>query len=137
MRIFVRISGLTVIGLCIIMILMSLLDLNIRKDEVDKISAIAMSNTQIVMQENIEDRYFGTSNARTLIASKYTYDKLYRTNLAKLQTTDGVYKLSITSDYLKGLMSVTINYEYKNFLGQTKTIHKKLTNIIEVEIDET
>lgn len=135
MRIFIRVMGITTIGMCVCLMLMHLLDLNIRKDEIDRISYLAMSNTQIVMQENIEDFYYQTNNARQKINSSAEYEQLYIDNIRMLQTTDGVYNLSFISDPLKGLLCVDIDYEYKNFLGQTKVINKKLINIINVEID--
>lgn len=135
MRIFIRVMGITTIGMCVCMMLMHLIDLNIRKDEIDKISYLAMSNTQIIMQENIEDFYYKTDNARIKINSSEEYEALYRDSLAKLQTTDGTYNLSFISDPLKGLLCVNINYEYINFLGELKTINKKLINIINVELN--
>lgn len=136
MKIVVRIFALVFMGLCSLFILMHLLDLNIRKDEVDKISRLAMNSTQIIMQENIEDKYYGTSNARKIIKSNKEYEQIYKDNLYKLQTTNGQYDLDFVSDYNKGLLSVDINYTYKNFLGEEKVINKKLTNIINVVIKQ-
>lgn len=135
MRIFIRIMGLTTIGMCICLMLMHLLDLNVRKDEIEKISNIAMSNTQIIMQENIEDLYYGTSNARMVVDNNDKYEKLYKDSLLKLQTTNGNYSLNLKSDYTKGLMHVDIEYSYKNLLGQTNKMYKSLTNIIDVRIN--
>lgn len=134
MKIFIRVIGFTVIGMCVCLILMNLIDLNVRKNEVDEISRSAMNSTQIIMQENIEDEYYGTSNARKKIESSKDYESLYLENLLIQQTTNGKYNISFKSDYQKGMLSVNINYTYKNFLGQTQEINKKLTNIIDVVI---
>lgn len=134
MKIFIRVMGFTVIGMCVCLILMNLFDLNIRKNEVDEISRSAMNSTQIIMQENIEDEYYGTNNARRKIDSNALYEQLYLENLLILQTSNGKYNIDFKSDYQKGLLSVNINYEYQNFLGQKQVINKKLTNIIDVVV---
>lgn len=136
MKLFIRTIAITTIGMCVCFILMHLLDLTIRKDEIDKISRIAMNNTQIIMQENIEDKYYGTSNARKVISSNKEYENLYMENLKILQTTNGKYDVKFVSDYSKGMLSVDINYIYTNFLKEEKIINKKLTNIIDVVITQ-
>lgn len=136
MKLFIRISGIITMGMCICLILMNLLDLNIRKDEVDKISRLAMNSTQIIMQENIEDAYYGTNNARLKINSSEEYENIYKENLLKLQTTDGIYNLSFKSDPNKGILAVYINYVYTNFLGNESSINKNLINIIDVVTEQ-
>lgn len=135
MKLIIRVIGFTTIGMCICLILINLIDINIRKYEVDEISRLAMNSTQIIMQENIEDEYYGTSNAREIIDSNLKYQELYLENLLILQTSSGKYNVGFISDYTKGLLSVNIDYEYINFLGETKIINKKLTNIIDVVLN--
>lgn len=132
MRILIRSVGLTVIGLCVCVMLMHLLDLNIRFDELDKASHLAMTNTQIVMQENIEDIYYKTNNARLKIDTNEDYLNLYKENFNILVNSDGTYSVDGYCDVYKGLMCVNVSHEYKNFLGQNKTINKSLINLIDV-----
>ena len=80
MKVLVRAISLTVIGLCVCLILMHLLDYNVRLDELNKASHLAMANTQIVMQENIEDIYYNTNNSRMKIGSNEEYLKLFKEN---------------------------------------------------------
>lgn len=136
MKITIRILGLVFMGLCSLLVIIHLLDLSIRKDEIDKISKQAMRGTQIIMQENIEDKYYGTNNARLIIESNEQYENLYKESLNKLHTSNGNYNLKIDSDYKKGLMSVEITYVYKNLLGKDVTLNKKLINIINVVVEE-
>ena len=48
MKVLVRAMSLTVIGLCVCLILMHLLDYNVRLDELNKASHLAMANTQLL-----------------------------------------------------------------------------------------
>ena len=133
MKIMIRVMGLTVIGLCICFILMHILDLNIRLDELNKISSLAMSNTQIVMQENIEDRLYGTANARMNIASNSQYLDLYKENLDKLVSSDSVYEISDhQADCLRGLLYVKVDCTYRTLTGASRTLSRKLLNIIDI-----
>lgn len=135
MKIMVRAMGLTVIGVCISSILMHVYDLTIRYDELDRISLLAMSNTQIVMQENIEDIYYNTNNKRKEISDSNTYLNLYKDNLNTLKSTNGTYEVDGYFDPYKGLAYADITYRYNNFLGEEKTLNKKLVNIIDVVND--
>lgn len=135
MKIFVRTIGISVIGFCIILILMHLLDLNIRYDELNKASHIAMTNTQIIMQENIEDIYYNTNNRRLDINTNDEYLNLFKENFDILIDSDGTYSIDGYSDVLKGLLYININYKYKNFLGREKSLNKKLINVIDVVDD--
>ena len=135
MKVLVRAMSLTVIGLCVCLILMHLLDYNVRLDELNKASHLAMANTQIVMQENIEDIYYNTNNSRMKIGSNEEYLKLFKDNFMILVNSDGTYSISGYSDVYKGLLCVNISHEYKNFLGQDKTITKKMINVIYVVCD--
>lgn len=132
MRIMVRIFSFTIMGLCIVLMLMHGFDMTIRYDEVDRISRMAMDQTQMVILENIEDHYYKTNNARKIVTSSDDYLKMFNDNLNTLKSSDGTYSVDGYFDPLKGIAYVNINYSYLNFLGETKTINKKLVNIIDV-----
>lgn len=132
MKIFIRAMGLSVMGICVCLILMHLYDLNIRYDELNKASHLAMTNTQIIMQEKIEDIYFNTHNARVYVDSNEEYLKLFRDNFMILVKSDGEYLIDGYCDANKGLLYVNIDHHYKNLLGKDKIISKKLISIIDV-----
>ena len=137
MKIMVRVMGLTVIGLCISICLMHSFDIMVRYDELDKASSIAMSNTQIVMMENIEDAYYGTSNARRVISDDLDYISLYKENFDILTNTNSVYTIKdYRADCLKGLLYVDIECRFKTIRGNCKVLNKKLLNIVDVIEDE-
>lgn len=133
MRVIIRIFSLTIIGLLISIVLIHCLDLNIRIDELNKTSSLAMSNTQILIQEIIEDRLYGTSNARRNISSNEEYLDLYKDNFYKLINTNSEYEIiDYYADYLRGLLYVNINCKYHTVMGKEKTLNKRLLNIIDV-----
>ncbi len=132
MRIVVRIFSFTIMGLCVVLMLMHGFDMTIRYDEVDRISRMAMDQTQMVILENIEDYYYKTNNARKIVTSSDDYLKMFNDNLNTLKSSDGTYSVDGYFDPLKGIAYANINYSYLNFLGETKTINKKLVNIIDV-----
>jgi len=137
MKIMVRIMGLTVVGLCISLMLMHSFDLMIRIDELEKASQIAMSNTQLVVMENIEDSYYKTNNVRQVINSDEAYIQMYKENLNKLKTSNGEFDVvDYKADIRKGLLYVDIDYTFNTINGNKKTINKKLLNIVDVVIDE-
>ena len=107
----------------------------IRYDELDKASHMAMTNTQIVMQENIEDIYYKTNNARLKIDTNEDYLNLYKENFNILVNSDGEFNIDGYCDVYKGLMCVSVSHKYKNFLGQDKILTKKLINVIDVVND--
>lgn len=133
MRIVVRIFGLTIIGVLVSITIIHTFSINIHLDELEKISSLAMSNTQIVMQETVEDRLFGTNNARRKIESDEEYIALYKDNLNKLISTESEYRIAdYYVDYYKGLIYVDVICEYKTLFKETKYLEKKLINIIDV-----
>ena len=136
MKITIRAIGFSFIGVCICLMLMHIFDLNVRLDELNKISELATANTQIVMAENIEDYYYGTDNKRLKIESSEQYLDLYRQNLEILKTSDGEYEIDGYFDPLKGLLCVDITYRYSNFLGKEKCLNKRLINIVDVVIND-
>ena len=133
MRIIIRIFSLTIIGLLVSIVLIHCLDLNIRIDELNKTSSLAMSNTQILIQETIEDRLYGTNNARKNINSNEEYLDLYKDNFYKLINTNSEYEIiDYYADYLRGLLYVNINCKYHTVMGKEKILNKRLLNIIDV-----
>lgn len=133
MRIMVRIMGLTIIGLCVSMMLMHSLELNIRYDELDKITSLAMSNTQLVMMENIEDIYYGTDNSRRHINDDFEYINLYKENMNLLISTNSDYVINdYIADARKGLLYVDVSCSFKTVKGDIKTFNKKLLNVVDV-----
>ena len=136
MKITIRVIGFTFIASCVCLMLMHIFDLNVRLDELNKVSELAISNTQIVMAENIEDYYYGTNNRRLKIESSEDYLNLFKHNLEMLKTSDGIYEVDGYFDPLKGLLCVDINYRYKYFLGNEKCLNKRLINIVDVVIND-
>ena len=133
MRIIIRIFSLTIIGLLISIMLIHCLDLNIRIDELNKTSSLAMSNTQILVQEILEDRLYGTNNVRRNINSNEEYLNIYKDNLFKLINTNSDYEIiDYYADYLRGLLYVNINCKYHTVMGKEKILNKRLLNIIDV-----
>ena len=133
MKIVVRIMGLTIIGLCVCSMLMHSFDLNIRYDELDKAASLAMANTQLVMMENIEDIYYGTNNARKRINDDREYIEMYKTNLNKLISTNSQYTINdYVADARKGLLYVDVTCSFKTVRGETKTLNRKLLNVVDV-----
>lgn len=133
MKIIIRIFGLIVVGIVSTLIIMQSFEMNIYYDELVKISSLAMANTQIVMAENIEDKYHGTQNSRILISNNDEYINLYRDNLNKLINTNAKYTISDHyADYQKGLLYVKVQCEYRTINGKKKMYQNKLLNIIDV-----
>ena len=64
MKIIVRIFGLSVMLFYVILIFLQMIDYNIRRDELNQCISMAMTSTQIIMMENIEDQILGTNNCR-------------------------------------------------------------------------
>lgn len=133
MKIIIRIFGLIVVGIVSTLIIMQSFEMNIYYDELVKISSLAMANTQIVIAENIEDKYHGTQNSRILISNNDEYINLYRDNLNKLINTNAKYTISdYYADYQKGLLYVKVQCEYRTINGKKKMYQNKLLNIIDV-----
>ena len=132
MRILIRSFSLMIMGMIVSIMLIHCFDLTIRVDELDRVARQAMNQTQMVMLENIEDYYYKTNNARFNVTSSEDYMSMYYDNLNTLKTSNGNYMVDGYFDPLKGLAYVDINYSYTNFLGQEKTLNKKLINIIDV-----
>ena len=137
MRIMVRIMGLTIIGLCVSIMLMHSFDLMIRYDELVKATSLAMSNTQLVMMENIEDIYYKTNNARRKIENDIEYIDLFQENLNLLISTNSSFEIKEwLADARKGLLYVDVVCRFKTIKGDIKTFEKKLLNVVNVTTNE-
>ncbi len=135
MRILVRIMGLSLIGLGVLLMLLHLSDLNVYHDELHDIAALAMKQTQLLMMENIEDRYYGTSNARLKINDNESYLQLYKDSLYRLKKSDAEYEVEVLAiDYEKGLLCLKIDCNFILLNGTNKNLSYKLLNIIDVKI---
>jgi predicted site-specific integrase-resolvase len=64
MRVIARCFGLSIILIVSIMIYAQMMMLNVQKDELVNCISTAMTSTQIIMQEQIEDFNYGTNTRR-------------------------------------------------------------------------
>lgn len=132
MKAMMRVMGMTIIGMLLMIIMIQTVNVDIRKDELESASSLAMNQTQQIMEEIIEDEYYGTNNARSSIDSNDEYFDLYVDNFQKLITTNCAYNIDLLhADYTKGLLDVNVTCRYKNFIGEESSITERKTNIIE------
>lgn len=133
MRVAVRLYGLGVMFLISCMIFLQLMSFNIRRDELTSCISLAMSSTQIVIQEQIEDDLYGTNTKRKAIASNEEYLEEFATNFYKLVTTDSNFKINVYGiDYTKGFIDVEVVSYFPTFIGSTKTIKSRKTSIVDI-----
>ena len=133
MRTLFKIFGLSVSILIFVVIAMQYTDFSVRRDELDSMITTAMTSTQIVMQENIEDKEFGTENRRKTIDSNEAYVEEFANNFYVLASTNTDYEIEVYAvDYEKGLLSVGVKGSFKMLNGQTKTIYSRKTSIVDV-----
>ena len=133
MKIVTRIFGLSIVLILSYMIAMEFTGYYVRRNELNTCITQAMTSTQIVMQENIEDDYFGTDNARKIIDSNEAYVEEFGNNFHVLPTTDTDYHIDIlAADYTKGLLHVRITGTFTMLNGQQKTFSAEKTGIVDV-----
>ena len=133
MKIVTRIFGLSIILILSYMIAMEFTGYYVRRNELNTCITTAMTSTQIIMQENIEDEYFGTENARKVIDSNETYVEEFGNNFYVLPTTNTDYHIDILAvDYTKGLLHVKITGTFTMLNGQRKSFSAEKTSIIDV-----
>lgn len=133
MKIVARIFGLSIILILSYMIAMEFTGYYVRRNELNTCIKTAMTSTQIVMQENIEDEYFGTENARKVIDSNEAYVEEFGNNFYVLPTTNTDYYIDILAvDYTKGLLHVKITGTFTMLNGQQKSFSAEKTSIIDV-----
>ena len=117
----------------VILIFMQMMDYNIRRNELNECISTAMTSTQIVMMENIEDKVYGTNNCRRKISSNDEYIQEFVTNFNLLITTDTAYEIKVYAiDYNVGLLSVEIEGEFYSLNGVKKTFSSRKTAMIDV-----
>ena len=135
MRIIARCFGLSIVLVLSIMIYAQMMIFNVRKDELVNCISTAMTSTQIVMQEQIEDITYGTETRRKTISSNEMYLEEFVVNFYKLTSSDSIYKIKVFGiDYTKGFLDIEIESQFKMFNGKTKTITSRKTSIVDIII---
>ena len=84
MRVLARVMGLSVMFILTSIIFLQLSSFNIHEMELSDATTTAMTSTQIVEQENIEDDIYDTTNARKVIDSNTKYQQQYVDDFAML-----------------------------------------------------
>ena len=132
MKLLVRFMGLGLIGIVLIAMMFEMVSLNIREDELNTIVSMAISNTQLVMQEIIEDELYQTTNARMILDDE-KYFELFMDNLDTLISTDSVYEVRLLAiDHTKGLIDVEVDLKYRSIDGGLKVLSTRKTSIVDV-----
>lgn len=132
MKLLVRFMGLGLIEIVLIAMMFEMVSLNIREDELNTIVSMAISNTQLVMQEIIEDELYQTTNARMILDDE-KYFELFMDNLDTLISTDSVYEVRLLAiDYTKGLIDVEVDLKYRSIDGSLKVLSTRKTSIVDV-----
>lgn len=135
MRVIARCFGLSVILILSIIICAQMMIFNVRKDELVNCISTAMTSTQIVMQEQIEDIHFGTNMRRKSIESNQQYLEEFVVNFYKLTTSNSTFKIKVFGiDYTKGFLDIEIESCFRMFNGEMKTIKSRKTSIIDILI---
>ena len=116
MRVLIRVFGLSCIFIFVCMIFMTMTNHNVRQDELNSAISTAMTGTQTIMQENIQDELYGTNQARQKIESEAEYKDLFIKNFARLVGGDE-FKSSIGSD--------SIEKEYNSPIGTLPVLEKE------------
>ena len=84
MRVLARVMGLSIMFILTSIIFIQLSSFNIHEMELSDATTTAMTSTQIVEQENIEDDIYDTTNARKVIDSNTKYQQQYVDDFAML-----------------------------------------------------
>ena len=133
MRLLCRLFGLGFVLVACVALFSQMLMMNIRRDELNVAISTAMSSTQVIMQEQIEDVKLGTSNRRKTISSNDEYVQEFITNFDKLVSTETDYTVKVYGvDYQKGLLDIGVEGKFKMLNGEYKTFDSRKTSIIEV-----
>ena len=138
MKIIVRIMILSFIIVGFLYTNVTLGQLTIREDELNIIASEAISTTQVSAREQIEDKLYGTNNARckaddSCYKSNDDYLDDLKRNLKALITTKSIYEIDVYGvDYEKGLLDVEIKCKYTQTNGKIKTLSVRKTSIIDV-----
>ena len=133
MKVVIRIMGLSIMFFYVILIFLQMMSFNIRRNELNECISLAMTSTQIVMMENIEDEVYGTNNCRRKIESNDEYIQEFANNFYVLITTNTDYEIKVYAiDYTCGLLSIEIEGKFRTLSGLEKEFTSRKTSIIEV-----
>lgn len=133
MRLLCRLFGLGFVFIISIALFSQMMMMNVRRDELNTAISTAMSSTQIIMQEQIEDQKLGTNNRRKTISSNDEYIQEFTTNFEMLVDSDTDYTVKVYGvDYQKGLLDVKVEGKFKMLNGEYKTFDSRKTSIVEV-----
>lgn len=127
MKILIRIIGLLIISLIIIFCGIYLINTNIIANELNDCSALAMKQTQNVMQEIVKKRL----DREEVNLFKKEYGNYYVDSFNDLVLDSSLYDIKVKSDYTKGIIYVEIDVPKYKLIPI-----KKLVNIINVEGEE-
>ena len=128
-----RIFGMSVIFVFACIMVLQMMSMNIRRDELTTCISTAMSSTQIIMQEIIEDQIYGTDTSRKEITSNEEYVEEFASHFYKLVNSDSEYKIKVYGiDYTRGFIDIQVDATYKMFNGEEKTISSRKTSIVDV-----
>lgn len=123
------------LGMSIIVLIMMFSffqEVNVRQDELNNIVATAMTQTQTVIKEQIEDKQYKTNNKRYAISNNDEYVAEFTHNLYMLKTTNSDYHITVYGvDYEKGLLDIGVKSSFSMWNGQTKTLTTRKTGIVE------
>lgn len=123
------------LGMSIIVLIMMFSffqEVNVRQDELNNIVATAMTQTQTVIKEQIEDKQYKTNNKRYAISNNDEYVAEFTHNLYMLKTTNSDYHITVYGvDYEKGLLDIGVKSSFRMWNRQTKTLTTRKTGIVE------
>lgn len=128
MKILIRIIGLLIISLIIIFCGIYLINTNIIANELNDCSALAIKQTQNIMQEIVKKRL---DREETNLFVDKEYGEYFVENFSDLVLDSSLYDIRVDSDYNKGVIFVEIDVPKYKLIPK-----KKLVNIINVEGEE-
>lgn len=133
MRLLCRLFGLGFVFIISIALFSQMMMMNVRRDELNTAISTAMSSTQIIMQEQIEDQKLGTNNRRKTISSDDEYIQEFITNFEMLVDSDTDYTVKVYGvDCQRGLLDVKVEGKFKMLNGEYKPFDSRKTSIVEV-----
>lgn len=134
MRVLIKLFGYTFLGLLMLICGLQFVSTNTRTDEMETAATIAMSQTQTVMAEQIEDRKFNTNIAREHWTSEDEYFQYFVDSYKIQLSTDSKCNIDLLNASLdKGLLDVRVTCSYKRLDGKVATISTAKTGIVEVK----
>lgn len=132
MRILIKLFGYTFVGVLVLTCGLQFVSTNTRTDEMETAATIAMSQTQTVMAEQIEDRRFGTNIAREHWTSEDEYFDYFVDSFQIQLTTDSKCAIDLlNADLEKGVLDVNVTCSYKRLDGQTASMSVRKTGVVE------